>query len=111
MLTSRQAAYEVSPMFPVRSVTYVPGLYRSLLLTAGAPITYVSAQLGHANPTTTLRYYARWIPGQGQRWDILLDRFGSKLEPKMEPNGVSREWTIRNRWRELAPRAGLEPAT
>ncbi len=85
--------------------------YASLLLTAGAPITYVSAQLGHANPTTTLRYYARWIPGQGQRWDILLDRFGSKLEPKMEPNGVSREWTIRNRWRELAPRAGLEPAT
>ncbi len=59
--------------------------YASLLLAAGAPITYVSAQLGHANPTTTLRYYARWIPGQGQRWVILLDRFGSKLEPKMEP--------------------------
>jgi hypothetical protein len=59
--------------------------YASLLLAAGAPITYVSAQLGHANPTTTLRYYARWIPGQGQRWVILLDRFGSKLGPKMEP--------------------------
>jgi hypothetical protein len=28
MLTSRRAAYAVSPMFPVRCVTYVPGLYR-----------------------------------------------------------------------------------
>jgi integrase len=60
--------------------------YASLLLAAGAPITYVSAQLGHANPTTTLRYYARWIPSQGQRWVALLDRSGSRLEPKVEPN-------------------------
>ena len=59
--------------------------YASLLLAAGAPITYVSAQLGHANPTTTLRYYARWIPSQGQRWVTLLDRFGSKQEPEVEP--------------------------
>lgn len=42
--------------------------YASLLLAAGAPITYVSTQLGHANPTTTLRYYAKWIPTKGQRW-------------------------------------------
>ena len=41
---------------------------------AGAPITYVSAQLGHANPTTTLRYYAEWIPSKGRRWVDLLDR-------------------------------------
>jgi integrase len=33
--------------------------YASLLLAASAPITYVSAQLGHANPATTLRFYAR----------------------------------------------------
>jgi integrase len=39
--------------------------YASLLLAAGAPITYVSTQLGHANPTTTLRYYAKWIPTRG----------------------------------------------
>jgi integrase len=32
--------------------------YASLLLADGAPLTYVSA-LGHANPTTTLRHYAR----------------------------------------------------
>jgi len=48
--------------------------FASLLLAAGAPITYVSAQLGHANPATTLRYYARWVPSRGRRWVDLLDR-------------------------------------
>jgi integrase len=27
-----------------------------------APITYVAAQLGHAKPTTTLQWYAHWLP-------------------------------------------------
>jgi integrase len=47
--------------------------FASLLLASCAPITYVSAQLGHANPSTTLRYYARWIPGSGHRWVDVLD--------------------------------------
>ena len=34
----------------------------------------MSAQLGHVNPATTLRYYARWIPSRGRRWVDLLDR-------------------------------------
>jgi len=66
--------------------------YASLLLAAGAPITYVSAQLGHANPTTTLRYYARWIPSRGRRWVDLLDRVAgflgtqaAQVVPKLEP--------------------------
>jgi hypothetical protein len=54
--------------------------YASLLLAAGAPITYVSAQLGHSNPGTTLKYYARWIPSRGKRW------VGSDVEPDLEPN-------------------------
>ena len=61
-------------------------------MAAGAPITYVSAQLGHANPTTTLRYYARWIPSRGRRWVDLLDRVagflgaqGARLVPRLEP--------------------------
>ncbi len=33
----------------------------------------MSAQLGHANPATTLRYYAKWIPSQGRRWVEVLD--------------------------------------
>jgi len=33
--------------------------YASLLLAESAPITYVSEQLGHSNPDTTLRFYAK----------------------------------------------------
>ena len=40
--------------------------YASLLLAEGAPLTYASAQLGHTNPVTTLRSYARWIPASGR---------------------------------------------
>ena len=70
--------------FPLR----VPGAEAQclLLLAANAPITSVGAQLGHANPSTTLRYYARWIPNKGRRWADLLDRVtdfvGSKLGTK-----------------------------
>src|SRR5207249_9347179 len=53
--------------------------YASLLLAAGAPITYVSAQLGHANASTTLRYYAKWISSKGRRWADLLDRKSTRL--------------------------------
>jgi len=61
--------------------------FASLLLAAGAPITYVSAQLGHATPTTTLRFYAKWIPSKGRRWVEILDgaemrsevNFGTKI--------------------------------
>jgi integrase len=48
--------------------------YASLLLAEGAPITYVSEQLGHSTPATTLRYYAKWIPSKGERWVNALDR-------------------------------------
>jgi len=58
--------------------------FASLLLSRGAPITYVAAQLGHANPTTTLRHYARWIPTAGQRWVDTLDvgESGSRMVAK-----------------------------
>jgi hypothetical protein len=39
----------------------------------------VSAQLGHANPATTLRYYAHYIPRDGDRWaDTLKPDLGTK---------------------------------
>jgi hypothetical protein len=46
---------------------------------AGAPITYVSAQLAHANPSTTLRFYARWMPTMGESWVDLLDRSEARV--------------------------------
>jgi integrase len=36
--------------------------FASLLLQAGAPITYVSRQLGHKDSAITLRVYAHWLP-------------------------------------------------
>ena len=36
--------------------------FATLLLARNAPITYVSAQLGHTKPTTTLQWYSHWIP-------------------------------------------------
>jgi len=42
--------------------------FASLLLAQGAPITYVAAQLGHARPTTTLQFYAHWIPNGTERF-------------------------------------------
>jgi integrase len=53
--------------------------YASLLLAERAPITYVAEQLGHANASTTLRYYARWIPSKGRRWADLLDRVATAV--------------------------------
>ncbi len=46
------------------------------LLAAGAPITYVAAQLGHAKPTTTLAWYAHYIPDQQERLVDVLDEAG-----------------------------------
>jgi integrase len=36
--------------------------YAAQLLKSGAPITYVADQLGHSKPTTTLLFYAHWLP-------------------------------------------------
>ncbi len=47
--------------------------FATLLLSKSAPITYVASQLGHANPTTTLRWYAHWLPTDAARYVDFLD--------------------------------------
>jgi len=42
--------------------------FASLLLSAGAPLLYVSQQMGHAKPTTTLNHYSKWMPKGKQRF-------------------------------------------
>jgi integrase len=60
--------------------------YASLLLASSAPITYVSEQLGHSSPATTLRFYAKWIPSKGRRWADVLDRTAKGTTPaELEP--------------------------
>ena len=46
--------------------------FASLLLQAGEPITYVSRQLGHKDPSITLRVYAHWLPDVDR--ERLVDR-------------------------------------
>lgn len=41
--------------------------YATLLLQAGAPITYVSARLGHRDASITLRVYAHYLPSASLR--------------------------------------------
>jgi hypothetical protein len=54
--------------------------YASLLLNAGAPITYVAAQLGHTKPTTILQWYAHFLPGiDDHRFGDGLDGDGGNL--------------------------------
>ncbi len=69
--------------------------YASLLLAEGAPITYVAAQLGHRKPTTTLKYYAHFIPREGRRWANVLDS-GAKLEPESGTKAGQRPLTSGN---------------
>jgi len=40
---------------------------------AGADLAYVSAQLGHANPSITLRIYSHWVPGTRRVATSILD--------------------------------------
>jgi integrase len=52
--------------------------FATQLLERGAPITYVAAQLGHAKPTTTLQWYAHWLPTNRRNYVDALDA-GEKL--------------------------------
>ena len=42
-------------------------------LKAGAPITYVAAQLGRTKPATTLPFYAKYLPEKTRRFVDRLD--------------------------------------
>ena len=43
------------------------------MLAAGADLAYVSNQLGHANPSITLRIYSHWVPGVRRITTAVLD--------------------------------------
>lgn len=60
--------------------------HSSLLVEMGAPITVAQAQLGHSDPTTTMRAYTHLMP-QSQRdavnrLGVMLDSNGLKTEAK-----------------------------
>jgi integrase len=55
------------------------------MLAAGADLAYVSSQLGHSNPATTLKIYAHWVPGVRRVTTAVLDTNASKTQ--MEATG------------------------
>jgi len=61
--------------------------FASLLLSAGVPLLYVSQQMGHSNPTTTLRYYAHWVQSGDQRWvDVFNQGLPGGARAHLEPD-------------------------
>ena len=51
--------------------------FATLGLSAGAPLEWISKQLGHADMRVTLRHYARFLPAADERAVALLDAFGA----------------------------------
>ena len=50
-------------------------------------MTYVAAQLGHAKPTTTLDWYAHWVPtAESTRYADILDAKPIDAEMKSYAN-------------------------
>ena len=59
------------------------------LLESGAPITYVAHQLGHAKPTTTLAYYAHWLPRDDRTYIDRLIGSRTAVAPVAPPETVA----------------------
>jgi len=66
--------------------------FASLLLQEGAPITYVTRQLGHKDPSSTLRVYAHWMSDATtlKAVDLLDDTQPSATQT--QPTSRSAEW-------------------
>ena len=86
--------------------------FASLLLQAGAPITYVSRQLGHKDSAITLRVYARWMPDDSRRKGV--DRL-DETQPDATPAQPARKIAVGENAVSLlngvVSRLGIEPRT
>jgi integrase len=82
------------------------------LLAQGAPITYVAAQLGHTKPTTTLQWYAHWLPRGDKHWVDALDSAGAKTRgDQLVTNRAVGAGGVVEVIEKLEPTIGLEPMT
>ena len=86
--------------------------FASLLLQDGAPITYVSQQLGHRDASITLRVYAHWVPdaSAAKAVDLLDDTQPSATQT--QPSTRSGEWrNAVSPYGRMVSRVGIEPTT
>ena len=86
--------------------------FARLLLQEGAPITYVSRQLGHRDASITLRVYAHWVPdvSTARAVNLLDDAQPSATQP--QPATESAEWkNVLSPYGRMVSRVGIEPTT
>ncbi len=62
---------------PHRPIYECRHTFATLGLSAGAPLEWISKQLGHADTRVTLRHYARFLPAADSRALALLDAFAA----------------------------------
>jgi len=86
--------------------------FASLLLQNGAPITYVSRQLGHKDPSITLRVYSHWLPDNSleELVDVLDDAAprGPQTAPTASAGEVQEAVSGVD---SVVSRGGIEPPT
>jgi hypothetical protein len=88
--------------------------FASLLLQQGAPITYVSQQLGHRDAAITLRVYAHWLPSASdlRAVDRLDDERTQPSATQAQPETPEAEWKIGvSPLDGVVSREGIEPST
>jgi integrase len=86
--------------------------FASLLLQEGAPITYVSQQLGHRDAAITLRVYAHWLPAASTY--TLVNRLDDAASDVTQASpATSREEVQRalTGLESVVSRVGIEPTT
>jgi site-specific recombinase XerC len=86
--------------------------YASLLLQEGAPITYVSRQLGHKDAAITLRVYAHWLPDSSK--DKLVNLLDDVHHAASQAHPTSSDTDQRiaaSAFSRMVSRGGIEPPT
>jgi hypothetical protein len=79
---------------------------------AGAPITYVSGQLGHRDAAITLRVYAHWLPVGGR--DKLVDLLDAARPNASQAHPAALDEVDQktlSALSEMVSRVGIEPTT
>ena len=61
--------------------------WASHMLAAGADLAYVASQLGHSNPSITLRIYSHWVPGTRRITTSILDAESANDRQTLEKMG------------------------
>ena len=86
--------------------------FASLLLQDGAPITYVSRQLGHKDASITLRVYAHWLPDASKDKLVnMLDDTHLSASQAHPSASEADEHIVVSPLLSMVSRGGIEPPT